>query len=45
MLIHCFAGMSRSATIMIAYLMKKIRVRCDDARDIVKGRRSIIRPN
>ncbi|XP_076836275.1 dual specificity protein phosphatase 4 [Brachyhypopomus gauderio] len=44
-LVHCQAGISRSATICLAYLMKKKRVRLDEAFEFVKQRRSIISPN
>ncbi|XP_062410480.1 dual specificity protein phosphatase 4 [Sardina pilchardus] len=44
-LVHCHAGISRSATICLAYLMMKKRVRLDDAFEFVKQRRSIISPN
>ncbi len=44
-LVHCQAGISRSATICLAYLMKKKRVRLEEAFDFVKQRRSIISPN
>lgn len=44
-LVHCAAGMSRSATIVIAYLMKKNRWNVDEAFDFVKKRRKIISPN
>ncbi|XP_062867339.1 dual specificity protein phosphatase 4 [Trichomycterus rosablanca] len=44
-LVHCQAGISRSATICLAYLMKKKRVRLDEAFEFVRQRRSIISPN
>lgn len=44
-LIHCQAGISRSATICLAYLMKRKRVRLDEAFEFVRRRRSIISPN
>ncbi|NWX92782.1 DUS4 phosphatase, partial [Nothoprocta pentlandii] len=44
-LVHCQAGISRSATICLAYLMMKQRVRLDEAFEFVKQRRSVISPN
>ncbi|XP_038660426.1 dual specificity protein phosphatase 4 [Scyliorhinus canicula] len=44
-LVHCQAGISRSATICLAYLMMTKRVRLEEAFDFVKQRRSIISPN
>ncbi|XP_012300221.1 dual specificity protein phosphatase 2 [Aotus nancymaae] len=44
-LVHCQAGISRSATICLAYLMQSRRVRLDEAFDFVKQRRGVISPN
>ena len=44
-LVHCQAGVSRSATICIAYLMYHKRVPMEQAYDYLKGRRSVIAPN
>ncbi|VDP73219.1 unnamed protein product [Echinostoma caproni] len=43
-LIHCTMGMSRSATVTIAYVMRKFRVSYDNALDLVMKKR-IIYPN
>lgn len=44
-LVHCYAGISRSATIVIAYLMKKKRWTMYRAINFVRSRRLIINPN
>ncbi|XP_027195818.2 dual specificity protein phosphatase 4-like [Dermatophagoides pteronyssinus] len=44
-LVHCQAGISRSATICIAYLIKKKRIRMEEAYEFVKSRRQLISPN
>lgn len=44
-LVHCQAGISRSATICLAYLIQSHRVRLDEAFDFVKQRRGVISPN
>ncbi|CAG5136200.1 unnamed protein product [Candidula unifasciata] len=44
-LIHCHAGVSRSATITIAYLLKHTKMAMADAYKFVKGKRAIISPN
>lgn len=43
--VHCQAGISRSATLIIAYLMKSNKMTYIDAYNYVKERRSIIKPN
>ncbi|CAD5116533.1 DgyrCDS5412 [Dimorphilus gyrociliatus] len=44
-LVHCLAGISRSATICLAYLMKQRKYTLDQAFDYLKARREIISPN
>ncbi|KAF5736826.1 Dual specificity protein phosphatase 1 isoform 2 [Tripterygium wilfordii] len=44
-LVHCFVGRSRSATIVIAYLMKKHGMSLSQAQDHVKSRRPQVCPN
>jgi len=43
--VHCAAGMSRSATIVIAYLMWKQKMSLNDAINFVKKKRPVISPN
>lgn len=45
MLIHCHAGISRSATVCIAYLMYKNNLSLEKAFDHVRSRRGVISPN
>eukprot|EP01084_Bolivina_argentea_P247092 413415_1 len=44
-LVHCVAGVSRSSTIIIAYLMKMKKMKYDDALDYTIKRRRIVNPN
>ncbi|XP_072841753.2 dual specificity protein phosphatase 8 isoform X2 [Pogona vitticeps] len=44
-IVHCLAGISRSATIAIAYIMKTMGMSSDDAYKFVKDRRPSISPN
>ena len=44
-LVHCHAGISRSSTIVIAYLMYKYNMNYETAFRIVKRGRNIINPN
>ena len=45
MLVHCSAGISRSAAIVIGYLMKEFSLSLNDAHQFVRSRREIISPN
>ncbi|KPA82266.1 putative dual specificity protein phosphatase [Leptomonas pyrrhocoris] len=44
-LVHCFAGLSRSATTVIAYLMMRKNMRLDEAYLVAKKGRPAILPN
>ncbi|KAL7035318.1 hypothetical protein ACKWTF_008325 [Chironomus riparius] len=44
-LVHCFYGVSRSATIVIAYLMKKYSISYQRAFERAKSKRSLVQPN
>lgn len=44
-LIHCMHGISRSATIVISYLMLKYKIHLDEATRIVLKKRNYIFPN
>lgn len=43
--IHCNAGISRSPTIIVAYVMKYLKISFEDAFNLVKETRSTINPN
>jgi len=43
--VFCAAGVSRSPTFVIAYLMKTMKMTVDDAINLVKSRRKMIEPN
>lgn len=44
-IVHCHAGISRSASVVIAYIMKYRMKSFKEALDIVRGARSIVEPN
>jgi protein-tyrosine phosphatase len=44
-LVHCFAGVSRSATIVIAYMMQEHGMNYHSAFKFVKSKRPFINPN
>lgn len=44
-LVHCRAGISRSTTVVISYIMKVKKMNLDEAYKFVKSKRSIVNPN
>lgn len=44
-LVHCYFGVSRSATLVIAYIMKKRELSYADAFQVVKSKRCFVGPN
>ncbi|XP_078530398.1 dual specificity protein phosphatase 6 [Lissotriton helveticus] len=44
-LVHCLAGISRSVTVTVAYLMQSLNLSMNDAYDIVRMKKSNISPN
>ncbi len=44
-LVHCFAGVSRSATIILAYMMQEHGLSYHAAIKFVKNKRALINPN
>ncbi|BAD69005.1 putative DsPTP1 protein [Oryza sativa Japonica Group] len=44
-LVHCFAGRSRSVTIIVAYLMKKHQMSLENALSLVRSKRPQVAPN
>ncbi len=45
MLVHCQMGISRSASMVIAFLMKELGMDLKNAKEYVKEKRNIIDPN
>jgi len=43
--VHCAYGISRSSTLVVAFLMKKLKIKFYDAFSYVKKKRPISRPN
>lgn len=43
--VHCNAGVSRSPSIVIAYLIKSLNYSFKEAFNLVKNKRNIINPN
>ncbi|KAG6920717.1 dual specificity phosphatase 9, partial [Chelydra serpentina] len=44
-LVHCLAGVSRSVTVTVAYLMQHLNLSLNDAYDLVKRKKADISPN
>jgi dual specificity MAP kinase phosphatase len=44
-LVHCQAGISRSATIVIAYIIRKQKKTMDESLKFVQSKRSCVSPN
>ena len=44
-LVHCSAGISRSPTLVLAYMMKKYRMTLEEAFDKMRQLRQIVDPN
>ena len=44
-LVHCMAGISRSVSLVVYYLMKKYHLSYKEAHSFVKSKRSIANPN
>ncbi|KAF5223945.1 putative phopshatase [Trypanosoma cruzi] len=44
-LLHCFAGLSRSVTVAAAYIMRRYNVTRDEALDIIREARPAAQPN
>jgi protein-tyrosine phosphatase len=44
-LVHCLAGISRSVTVTLAYLMYNEQLSLEDAYDLVRNHKSNIAPN
>ena len=43
--VHCICGVSRSATLVAAYLMYQNGLTCDEAINLLQERRSCVKPN
>ena len=44
-LVHCFAGRSRSGSVVVAYVMKESQMTYDDALKFVQEKREVVQPN
>lgn len=45
MLVHCQAGVSRSASVVIAFIIKKFKVDFTEALSFVQSKRKAVNPN
>lgn len=43
--VHCMAGISRSSSVVVGYIMNKYRMKAEDAVGFVRERRSCVNPN
>ena len=44
-LVHCHAGVSRSSTILIAYIMRSKKMKMDKVMELLKEKREKVSPN
>lgn len=44
-LVYCGAGISRSTTVLAAYLMRKLKIGAQDAVEMIQKKRQVARPN
>ncbi|CAG0923856.1 unnamed protein product [Notodromas monacha] len=44
-LVHCFAGISRSPTLVIGYVMDRLHLSSEEAFRYVKSKRAVVAPN
>jgi protein-tyrosine phosphatase len=44
-LVHCYAGISRSVSLVLGYLIEKRNMSLEHAYDLVKSKRNFIQPN
>lgn len=44
-LVHCFAGKSRSCAVCMAYLMQTQGMRVEEALEYIRSRRAVVQPN
>lgn len=44
-LVHCYMGASRSASLIIYYLMREYKMKFDEAYEFIKSKRIVVNPN